>query len=64
MAGPGLMAALARLAVHRGCRFIGLAVEPDNRARRFYQRIGMHQHEGWLPYRTHEEAMRSLASEP
>jgi len=49
--GRKLMAAVARLARDRDYAFIDLAVEFDNPARAFYERIGMDEHTGWVSYR-------------
>ncbi len=60
--GRRLMAAVARIAVERHYRLIDLAVEPGNPARAFYERLGMHEHGGWVPYRMTLPALHELAA--
>jgi GNAT superfamily N-acetyltransferase len=61
--GRKLMAALAALAVARGCARLELSVLHWNPAREFYHHLGMGHQEEWLPYRLSGEALRSLAAE-
>jgi GNAT superfamily N-acetyltransferase len=61
--GRKLMAALAALAVTRGCARLELSVLHWNPAREFYHRLGMGHLEEWLPYRLSGEALRALAAE-
>jgi len=61
--GRKLMAALAAIAVARGCPRLELSVLHWNPAREFYHRLGMGHLEAWLPYRLSGEALRALAAE-
>ncbi|HKA52302.1 MAG TPA: GNAT family N-acetyltransferase [Candidatus Binatia bacterium] len=61
--GHKLMAALAALAVARGCARLELSVLHWNPAREFYHRLGMGHLQEWLPYRLSGEALRALAAE-
>jgi len=61
--GHKLMAALAALAVARGCARLELSVLHWNPAREFYHRLGMRHLQEWLPYRLSGEALRALAAE-
>jgi GNAT superfamily N-acetyltransferase len=61
--GRKLMAALAAIAVARGCPRLELSVLHWNPAREFYHRLGMGHLEEWLPYRLSGEALRTLAAE-
>ena len=61
--GRKLMAALAAIAVGRGCARLELSVLHWNPARKFYHRLGMGHLEEWLPYRLSGEALRALAAE-
>ena len=61
--GHKLMAALAALAVARGCARLELSVLQWNPAREFYHRLGMGHLQEWLPYRLSGEALRALAAE-
>jgi GNAT superfamily N-acetyltransferase len=61
--GRKLMAALAAIAVTRGCARLELSVLHWNPARKFYHRLGMEHREEWLPYRLSGEALRALAAE-
>jgi GNAT superfamily N-acetyltransferase len=61
--GRKLMAALAAIAVTRGCPRLELSVLRWNPARGFYHRLGMGHLEEWLPYRLSREALRALAAE-
>jgi GNAT superfamily N-acetyltransferase len=59
--GRRLLADLARIALERDYRRLDLAVLDWNPARRFYERIGVSHHAGWLPYRVSGEALQALA---
>lgn len=61
--GRKLMAALAAIAVARGCARVELAVLHWNPAREFYHHLGMGHLQEWLPYRLSGEALRALAAE-
>lgn len=60
--GYKLMAALAAIAVDRGCARLELSVLSWNPAREFYHRLGMAHTEEWLPYRLSGEALKKLAA--
>lgn len=60
--GRRLMAALARIAVDSACGRLELAVKTDNRARAFYERLGMTRKGSWLPYAIADDALQALAS--
>lgn len=60
--GKRLMAALARQALEDGCGRLELAVKTDNRARAFYERLGLARKGSWLPYAVAGEALLSLAA--
>ena len=59
--GRRLMAALAREAVDAGCARLELAVKTDNRARVFYERLGLVRKGTWLPYAVDGSSLRALA---
>lgn len=59
--GRRLMAALARVAVDAGCARLELAVKTDNRARAFYERLGLARKGTWLPYAIEGGELTSLA---
>lgn len=61
--GRRLMAAVADIAVQRGCARIELSVLEWNPAREFYHRLGMTHQEEWLPYRMEPDDVRALAAE-
>jgi GNAT superfamily N-acetyltransferase len=62
--GRALLAALARLAVERGCGRLEWSVLDWNRdAIGFYERIGARPNSEWTVYRLAGEALRSLAGE-
>ena len=61
--GRKLMAALAALAVARGCRRLELSVLHWNPTREFYHHLGMAHLQEWLPYRLAGEALQALAAE-
>jgi GNAT superfamily N-acetyltransferase len=61
--GRKLMAALAAIAIARGCARLELAVLHWNPAREFYHHLGMAHLEEWLPYRLSGEALQALAAE-
>lgn len=60
--GRRLLADLAALALARDYRRLDLSVLDWNPARGFYERIGIHQNAGWLPYRLRGEALAMLAA--
>ena len=59
--GKTLLAAVARLAIARGCRRLDLSVLDWNPARKFYERLGFQQLADWRPYRLEGEALARLA---
>lgn len=59
--GKRMMAALARAAVESGCGRLELAVKTDNRARAFYERLGLARKGTWLPYAVEGDGLRALA---
>ena len=61
--GRRVMAALAAIALARGWTRIDLRVRADNRARSFYDEIGMGPLEGWLSYKLSGEPLAALAAE-
>lgn len=61
--GRKLMARLAAIAAERNCARLDLSVLHWNPARRFYDRLGMTQMAGWLPYRLGEPGLARLAAE-
>ena len=61
--GRKLMAALAAIAVARGCRRLELSVLHWNPTREFYHHLGMTHMQEWLPYRLAGEALQALAAE-
>ena len=61
--GKRLMARLAAIAIERGWGRIDFHVLDWNPARRFYERLGMHHHGGWLRYGADEPGLRRLAQQ-
>jgi GNAT superfamily N-acetyltransferase len=61
--GRKLMAALAAIAVARGCPRLELSVLHWNPAREFYHHLGLTHMEEWLPYRLAAGALQVLAAE-
>ena len=61
--GRRLMTALARIALDRGCVGLDLAVKGDNRARGFYERLGLVRKGSWQPYAVSNNALRILADQ-
>lgn len=59
--GHKLMAALAAVAVARGCGRIDLGVLHWNPTRDFYHRLGFRHIDQWLPYRLEGAAITDLA---
>ena len=59
--GHKLMAALAAVAVARGCGRIDLGVLHWNPTRDFYHRLGFRHIDQWLPYRLEGAAIADLA---
>ena len=49
--GRRLLAAVARIAVDRGCRRLDLAVLDWNPARKLYEHLGFTPQSQWVPYR-------------
>lgn len=60
--GRRLLAALARVALERGCTRLDLDVLDWNPARRFYERSGLRRQRGWLAYRADAPALARLAA--
>ncbi|MEQ8398213.1 GNAT family N-acetyltransferase [Thalassobaculum sp.] len=58
--GKRLMAALARAALDAGCGRLELSVKTDNRARAFYERLGLTRKGTWLPYAVEGDGLQSL----
>ena len=59
-----LLAALARLAVERGCGRVEWAVLDWNKPSiRFYDSLGAGPIAGWIPYRLTGDALKALAAE-
>ena len=61
--GRKLIAALAAIAVARGCARLELQVLHWNPAREFYHHLGMNHMEEWFSYRLVGEALQTLAAE-
>ena len=61
--GRRMMAALAGIALARGWTRIDLRVRTDNRARAFYDGLGMGPLEGWLSYKLAAPSLAALAGE-
>ncbi len=61
--GRALIADLARLALERDYRRLDLSVLDWNPARGFYERLGIRQNAGWLPYRVSGATLAALAKE-
>ncbi|MEX0921939.1 MAG: GNAT family N-acetyltransferase [Rhodovibrionaceae bacterium] len=61
--GRRIMRRLATIAVERGCRRLDFSVMPMNPARGFYEALGCHQLDDWLPYRISDGALETLAGE-
>ncbi|MDP6692024.1 MAG: GNAT family N-acetyltransferase [Alphaproteobacteria bacterium] len=59
--GRDLMAAVARVALDRGCARVDLSVLDWNPTRAFYDRIEMIHMEAWRPYRMEQDAITTLA---
>ena len=60
--GQGLLKALARVAVARGCRrFEWEVLDWNHLARDFYHGLGAFHKQGWLPYRMEGEALEQFA---
>lgn len=59
--GGRLMAAMARIALDQGCQRLELAVKTDNKARGFYERLGLERKGSWLPYAASGAALAALA---
>ena len=61
--GRRLLAAVAAIAVQRGCRRLDLAVLDWNPARKLYEHLGFTQLSQWVPYRLAGDAIMRLAKE-
>jgi GNAT superfamily N-acetyltransferase len=61
--GRQLLAAVARIALARGCRRLDLSVLHWNPARRFYEQLGFVEQADWRPYRVSGESLVRLADE-
>ncbi|MBM3518457.1 MAG: GNAT family N-acetyltransferase [Alphaproteobacteria bacterium] len=62
--GSRLMAAIAKLAIARGCARVDWQVMQDaGRARAFYQQLGARPIEKWLTYRLTGTALEALAAD-
>jgi GNAT superfamily N-acetyltransferase len=61
--GRALLAAVARLAIARGCRRLDLSVLHWNPARKFYERLGFQEMTDWQPYRLEGDALTRLAEQ-
>jgi len=61
--GRALIIDLARIALERDYRRLDLSVLDWNPARSFYERLGISQNAGWLPYRVSGPALAALAKE-
>ena len=62
--GKGLLVALARLAVERGCGRVEWAVLDWNKPSiHFYDSLGAGPTTGWIPYRLTGDALKALAAE-
>ncbi len=60
--GRRLMAALAREAVAKNCVKLDLSVKTDNKARDFYERLGLTRSGTWLPYTVGGADLEALAA--
>ena len=60
--GRRLMAALGRAALDAGCGRLELSVKTDNRARAFYERLGLARKGSWLPYAVSGDGLQELAA--
>ncbi len=61
--GRRLLAAVARIAMERGCRRLDLAVLDWNPARKLYEHLGFTPQSRWVPYRLADEDIARLAAE-
>jgi GNAT superfamily N-acetyltransferase len=61
--GRRLLAAVAQIAVERGCRRLDLAVLDWNPARELYEHLGFTPLSQWVPYRLAAEDIAKLAAE-
>jgi len=61
--GRRLMARLAAVAIARGWGRIDFHVLEWNKARQFYERLGMSHHAEWLRYGADDDALKRLAEE-
>jgi GNAT superfamily N-acetyltransferase len=61
--GRRLLAAVAQIAVERGCRRLDLAVLEWNPARKLYEHLGFTPQSQWVPYRLAAKDIAKLAAE-
>ena len=61
--GRRLLAAVAAIALQRGCRRLDLAVLDWNPARKLYEHLGFTQQSQWVPYRLSDDDIARLAAE-
>ena len=61
--GRRLLAAVAQIAVERGCRRLDLAVLDWNPARKLYEQLGFTPQSQWVPYRLAAKDIAKLAAE-
>jgi len=61
--GRRLLAAVAQIAVERGCRRLDLAVLNWNPARELYEHLGFTPQSQWVPYRLAAKDIAKLAAE-
>jgi GNAT superfamily N-acetyltransferase len=61
--GRRLLAAVAQIAVERGCRRLDLAVLEWNPARELYAHLGFTPQSQWVPYRLAAKDIAKLAAE-
>ena len=61
--GRRLLAAVAQIAVERGCRRLDLAVLDWNPARELYEHLGFTPQSQWVPYRLAAKDIAKLAAE-
>ncbi len=61
--GRRLLAAVARIAIERGCRRFDLAVLDWNPARKVYEHLGFTEQSQWVPYRLDADGIARLAAD-
>ena len=59
--GAKLMARLGRIALERGCGRLELLVAEENKARQFYEALGLARFQTWMPYSIHGAPLEALA---